>query len=136
MSPASYLTAPPRVAADILAPFRRLATIRGVSTWTVYGSLVAAALAIAAATAFLAVRVLDAWRSLGRLRRHLGTELARLADLGEATVEKTAAASDTARLDAELARLHVTLARFAVLRASADEVRDAFSRVTAVYPRK
>jgi hypothetical protein len=107
-----------------------------VSTWAVFGSLVAAALAVAAATGFLVVRVLDAWRALRRLRRHLGTELARLADLGEATVEKAAAASETEHLHAELAGLRLTLARFAVLRASVEEVRDAFGRVTAVYPRK
>src|SRR6266496_2755516 len=111
MSPASYLTAPPRVAADIVAMFRPAATIRGVSSWAVYGTLIVAALAVAGALAFLVARILQAWRTLKRLRRNLGRELHRLADLGEATVEKAAAALDNSRLDATLSRLRVTLAR-------------------------
>ena len=116
--------------------FRPAATIRGVSSWAVYGTLIVAALAVAGALAFLVVRILQAWRTLKRLRRNLGRELHRLADLGEATVEKAAAASDNSRLDATLSRLRVTLARFAVLRTAIDEVESTFGRLTAVYPRK
>ena len=78
------------------------------------------------------MRALQGWRALKRLRRHLGKELERLADLGEATADKVEAASDTAELDASLARLRVTLARLAVLRAALDE---ATSPVAAVFPR-
>jgi hypothetical protein len=105
-------------------------------SWVVYAALIVAFLAVAAAFGHLAGRLLNGWRTVRHLRRGLGRELNRLADLGEVTVEKTAAASDTARLDASLARLRVALARFAVLRSSVDEVQATIGRVTAVYPRK
>src|SRR5436190_22706419 len=113
MSPASYLTAPPRVAADILALFEPAATITDVSTWAIYGGLIVGFVAIAAAVGLLVVRLAESWREVKRLRRGLGRELNRLADLGEGTVVRTAAASDTARLEASTARLRVTPARFA-----------------------
>ena len=47
MSPASYLTAPPRVAANILAPFEPVATITAVSIWAIYGGLIVGIVAIA-----------------------------------------------------------------------------------------
>jgi hypothetical protein len=136
MSPASYLTAPPRVAADSVTGFALPATIAEMWSWVVYGALVASFLAVAGAVGYLVSRVLHIWRTVKHLRRGLGRELNRLADLGEATVEKTAAASDSARLDASLARLRVTLARLAVLRSAVDEVQDGAGRITAVYPRK
>ena len=79
---------------------------------------------------------LQAWRALKRLRRHLAKELARLADLAEQTADKVGAATDTAELTESLARLRVTLRRFALLREALDETTAAFARVTAVYPRK
>jgi hypothetical protein len=103
--------------------------------WTIYASLSIGGAAVVAAAAFLAVRALRGWRDLKRFRRHLGKELDRLADLGEATVQKLETASDTQELDESLSRLKVTLARFAVLRASLDESLDAFRRLTAVFPR-
>ena len=136
MSPASYLTAPPRVAAGIVAPRRRAATIRGVSNWVDYGTLIVSVIAVGTAIGVLVYRILDVWRAFGNLRRGLGRELNRLADLGEVTVEKSAVASDTARLEGTLARLRVTLARFAVLRSAVDEVEDLFGRLTVVFPRK
>ena|SRR6266516_758191 len=137
MSPASYLTAPPRVAANILAPFEPVATITAVSTWAIYGGLIVGFAAIAMAVGFLIVRLAESWREVKRLRRGLGRELNRLADLGEVTVERTAAASDTARLEASTARLAVTLARFAVLRQAIDEAEAAtLGRLAAVFPRK
>ena len=100
--------------------------------WLIYAALIVGALAVFSASGFLAVRVLQGWRTLKRLRRHLGKELERLADLGEATAEKVEAATDTAELDASLARLRVTLARLAILRAALDE---AGGPVAAVFPR-
>ena len=98
----------------------------------VYAALIVGAVAVLAALGFLLVRVLQGWRALKRFRRHLGKELVRLADLGEATADKVEAASDTAELDENLARLRVTLARLAVLRAALDE---AVGPVAAVIPR-
>jgi len=104
--------------------------------WAIYGALIAGSLAVIAASGFLAVRVLQGWRLVKRLRRHLGKELERLADLGEATADKMAAASDTAEIEASVSRLRVTLARLAVLRAAIDEVRGTFRPIAAVFPRK
>jgi len=104
--------------------------------WTVYGALIAGFLAICAGIAVVVVRILDAWRTLKRLRRHMGKELDRLADLGEQAAEKAATATDTSALDARLARLRATLARFAVLGEAFDEAKSSVTRVAAVYPRK
>ena len=104
--------------------------------WAIYGALIAGFLALSGALAFLVVRSLQAWRALKRLRRHLAKELARLADLAEHTADKVGAATDTAELTESLARLRVTLRRFALLREALDETTAAFARVTAVYPRK
>jgi len=98
----------------------------------IYAALAAAAVAVLASLCFLLVRALQGWRTLKRLRRHLGKELERLADLGEVTADKVEAASNTAELDASVARLRVTLARLAVLRAALDE---ATAPVAAVLPR-
>jgi hypothetical protein len=103
-----------------------------VGNWVIYAALIAGTLAVFAALGFLGVRVLQGWRALKRLRRHLGKELERLADLGEATADKVEAASDTAALDASVARLRISLARLAVLRAALDE---AAGPVAAVFPR-
>ena len=104
--------------------------------WAIYAALAVGFLAVAAGLVFLAVRLLDAWRAFKRLRRHLGRELDRLADLGERTTESAARATDTAELDASLARLRVALARFALLRESIDEATGTFGRFAPVYPRK
>jgi cytochrome c biogenesis protein ResB len=104
--------------------------------WTVYGALIAGFLAVSGTLAFLVVRVLQAWRALKRLRRHLAKELDRLADLAEQTADKVAAATDAAELTESLTRLRVTLARFAVLREALDESTAVFARATALYPRK
>ena len=103
--------------------------------WAIYGALLVGALAMAGAIALLVVRSLRAWRDVKRFRRHLGKELDRLADLGEQTVQKLETATNTAELDEHLSHLRVTLARFAVLRASLDESLDTFRRLGAVYPR-
>src|SRR4051794_446421 len=116
MSPASYLAAPPRAVAGIVAPVFGAATIPGVWNWAVYAALVAGSLAAAGALVLLLVRVLEAWRAFKRLRRGLGRELERLADLGEATADKLGTATDTATLESSLSQLRLDLARFAVLR--------------------
>jgi uncharacterized membrane protein YccC len=105
-------------------------------TWTIYVALIAAFLAVAGATAFLVVRLLQAWRALKRLRRHLGKELDRLAKLTEQTADSAARASDQTKLEQSLAGLRTTLAQFAVLRDAADEATATFGRFTALYPRK
>jgi hypothetical protein len=109
-----------------------------VWNWAIYGALIVGFLAGSAAIAYLAVRALAAWRALKRLRRGVGRELERLADLGEATADKleTVTVTDTAKFESSLSRLRVDLARFAVLRQALDETQDAFKRFAFVYPRK
>jgi uncharacterized membrane protein YcjF (UPF0283 family) len=104
--------------------------------WTFWTALIVGALAVLAALGYLGVRILQGWRTLKRFRRHLGKELAQLADAGERTAEAAARATDTAELDESLGRLRFTLARFAVLREALDEATGAFGRLAAVYPRK
>jgi hypothetical protein len=104
--------------------------------WVIYAALAVGFLAVVAGLVFLGVRLLEAWRAFKRLRRHLGRELERLADLGERTAESGARALDTSELDASLRRLRVALARFALLREAIDEATGTFGRFAAVYPRK
>jgi hypothetical protein len=104
--------------------------------WLVYGALILGFLAVSAALARLAIRVLRAWRAVKPVRRRVAAELDRLAALGDEAAGKAARAADTTRLQAGLDELRVTLARFAVLRAAVDEATDAAARVAAVYPRK
>src|SRR5437763_8241447 len=117
MSPASYLAAPPRVAGGIVAP---VSTIVHVD-WPIYGALIFGGIAVVAAVSLLAVRALQGWRTLKRFRRHLGRSLHDLAEKAEHTGEIVERASDQGELEDVLARLRLTLAKFAVLRAAADE---------------
>ena len=100
--------------------------------WLIYAALAVAVLATTGGLVLLAVRVLQAWRSVKRLRRHLAKELDRLADLGEQTAAKVERASDTSELDRSLASLRASLARAAVLREAWDEA----TSFTALIPRK
>src|SRR5580765_5129495 len=98
MSPASYLTAPPRAVGGIVAPVTAPARIQAVWNWVVYGALIGGFLAGMAAIVVLVVRSLQASRELKRLRRGVARELGRLADLGEITADKLEAVNDTAEL--------------------------------------
>ena len=104
--------------------------------WAIYLALTVGVLASASGAVFLAVRVLQAWRAFKRLRRRLGKELDRLEDLTAKTAASAETATDQAKLNASLAQLRGTLARFAVLRSALDEATDAVGRITSVYPRK
>jgi hypothetical protein len=107
-----------------------------VWNWAIYATLIVGFLAGSAAIAFLVVRALEGWRTLKRLRRGLGRELLRIADLGDVTADKLGTATDSTELESSLSRLRVGLARLAVLRRALDEVQDTFERFTLVYPRK
>src|SRR4051794_26077743 len=114
MSPASYLAAPPRVAAQIVAPVPRSASGRCATVspvdWTIYGALIVGFLAIAAAIARLVARTRDAWQAYKRLRSRLATEFERLDELAESASRAAERAGDQTRLNESLARLQVTLA--------------------------
>ena len=104
--------------------------------WAIYGALIVGFLGGIGALALLLVRALEAWRAFKRLRRGIGRELERLADLGEATADKLGTATDTAKLETSLSQLRVDLARFAVLRQALDEAQDTFRRFAWLYPSK
>ena len=104
--------------------------------WAVYGALIAGFLAVAGSAAYLAVRVLHGWRTLKRFRRHLARDLGALAATADHTGEIVERISDQTPLEQSLARLRVTLAKLAVLRAAVGEVDDSRRVVTAFYPRK
>ena len=104
--------------------------------WTVYGALVAGLLAFSAAAGFLAVRVLQGWRTLRRARRHLAKSLAALAASSERTGDIVEQISDQRELETSLARLRVATRQLNVLREAVDEVTESVAGVTAVYPRK
>ena len=69
MSPASYLTAPPRVAAIIVAPV--------VAFWIALAVLL---LAVVGGIAYAVVRGIALWRQVKRTGGTLGAESARVAD--------------------------------------------------------
>jgi uncharacterized protein YjiS (DUF1127 family) len=104
--------------------------------WAVYAALFVGVAAVVGATILLVVRVLDAWRTLKRFRRHLARALGDLADNADRTSHIVERVADTSGLETSLAQLRRTLRRFAVLRAAADEVSASLTRLTAVYPRK
>jgi uncharacterized protein YukE len=102
--------------------------------------LIALSVVIFASTAgavyvFLRARVL--WRTLKSLGSAVDVTVDRLNDSMERLAANAEAfGSETPKLNAALARLRRSLAKAAVLRASLQDVQDAFGRLTAVYPRK
>jgi hypothetical protein len=129
MSPASYLAAPPRVA---VVNCSTLVTIRSMWDWLDYGALIAGALTILGGLALVTVRVLQAWRSFKRLRRHVFRDLDRLAEKMEAALDRVDSVSDTGELQRSLASLQTSLARLALLREAFAEA----TSFTALIPRK
>ena len=104
--------------------------------WVVLGALVIGILAVVAAGVRLGRSALAGWRTFKRLRGSVFAELDRLAAATAASAEKAEQAADLSRLDESLARLHVTVRRFNVLREAMDEATDAVGRVRSVYRRR
>ena len=104
--------------------------------WFIYGALIAGAVAITISTVHLVRQVKDAWRALRELQARLAVTLGDLAAGSEHTSELVERLSDRPDLERSLARLQVSLARFAVLRQAMDEVDDSLTRLVSVYPRK
>ena len=131
MSPASYLTAPPRVAAASIPPVT-------IGSLALFWLSLAVAVVLPAVGIFIAFRRgLTLWRDLKRVGRgsaaaldDVGRKLERMSTGAEALGEVTA------RAEPPVERLRVSLARLAVLRSALADVQDSVGRVTAVYPRK
>ena len=100
-----------------------------------------ALLFVVAATALGALHVFRHARALWRTFKAFGGAVDETVRGVEASVERLTASSaglgsGLPRLEAHTARLRTDLARFAVLRAALQDVRDSFGRILAVYPRK
>ncbi|MBX5473605.1 MAG: hypothetical protein IRZ20_01145 [Thermoleophilia bacterium] len=104
--------------------------------WAIWGALAVAVAALAGSLTFAAVRALEAWRALKRLRRHVAKALERLSDAGERAAQAAAAAADTTELERSLERLGRSLARLAVLREALDEAQTTLARLLPVPLRK
>jgi hypothetical protein len=131
MSPASYLTAPPRVAAASIAPVT-------IGSMTLIWLSLAIGLVLPAIGIVIFVRRgLALWRVLKTSGKSLADgmdDLARRLEAMSARAERLEEV--TGRPEPSVARLQVTLARFVVLRAAIGDVQAAVGRVSAVYPRK
>jgi hypothetical protein len=104
--------------------------------WFIYGALIAGGVAIAVSIVHLVRRIKAAWSALRHLQGLLATTLGDLAERSEHTSEIIERISDRPELETSLARLRVSLARFAVLEQAMDEVSGSLARVVAFYPRK
>jgi hypothetical protein len=135
MSPASYLTAPPRVAGWIVAP-GRADSIAAMWGWIVLAAAVLALAAVGVSGWLLATRALRTWRAVRRLQDTTLTELERLGDAAAATGERAGRLAEDERLSRSLDDLERSRAELAVLQSAVQEVRDMVGRVTAVVPRK
>ena len=100
--------------------------------WAIWGALILAGVAVLGAVVLLAVRALQAWRDLKRVRRHVFRALDDLTAAGERAAEAAAQATDTTELSRSLRRLQAALAQLAVLREAIDEVQSVF-RFAAVF---
>ena len=132
MSPASYLTAPPRVAGRSIARLASRPVL--VVLWIAVGIGV---LAPAFALVSIVRSGLRAWRDFRGSSGALSAALSDLTVRLERFAGRTGARSaEVAELAEGQARLQSSLAQLAVLRAAVDEARDAARRVTVFYPRK
>ena len=98
--------------------------------------------------ALLAVLTTAAAFHLFLRARNLWRTLKEVGDASEPTLERVNAAADrlernsemvggtNPRLEASLERLRRSLARLSILLAAVQDVRDAYGRLAAVYPRK
>src|SRR5918992_832291 len=131
MSPASYLTAPPRVAASSLARKERIATVAAMLFWLALAIFV---LAPAAALVFAVRRAFETWRAFKRLGSGAWAGLDRIARAtSEIELHLQAAARSGEKLEASLTRLSASRARLNVL---TDALAAARASLTGAYPRK
>src|SRR4051812_12445788 len=126
MSPASYLTAPPRDAASILP-----------STDMIFVALAFLLVAVLGSAAVATVRGIRLWRALHGASDRAGDAFERLSAAGAATETRAMGLqANSERLAAATARLQEALAAFAVIRAAAGEPRALLASVRGSVPRK
>ena len=158
MSPASYLTAPSRDAARIVAPApsesaaqssgkrfgkpetSTAATTRryhaGVAT-AVWIALAFLLVALVATPAVAGLRALKTWRSLRSFAGAIAAALDDVMDKGTAAEEHaTALTANAERLAKATEHLQASLAQLALLRSAADEARATVARFRGAVPTK
>ena len=124
MSPASYLTAPPRVATTIVAPV--------VAFWIALAILLAG---VVGGLVYVVVRGITLWRQVKRTGGTLGAETARIAEASEEIQEHLDRASASgARLGEAAERLAVSRARLDVQLQALREARQALRRTFWFLP--
>ena len=124
MSPASYLTAPPRVAATIVAPV--------VAFWIALAVLL---VGILGGIAYAVLRGLALWRQVKRANRTFGAETARIAEASAEIQEHLDRASASSALLTEAAaRLAVSRANLDVQLEAIREARQTVRRVLWFVP--
>src|SRR4051794_41894836 len=101
MSPASYLTAPPRGVGRIVAT---LVTLVSMWDWAIWAALVLGTVAGIAALALLVVRSLEAWRAFKQTRGAVVGGVDAFAAQGGAGAGKLAAPRDPAGLQGSAGR--------------------------------
>ena len=142
MSPASYLTAPPRVAGGIVATFRarqgaagapRYAV--GVSLWLI--ALIVSGVVVVATSVHVVRRGLALYRAFRDSGAALGNGAMRVAEAAEQTAAKAERlGDDTGRVAEAAARLRRSQAQLNVLIQAIRDVQDSVTRLTALAPRK
>jgi hypothetical protein len=124
MSPASYLTAPPRVAATIVAPV--------MSFWIALAVLL---VGVVAGIAYAVVRGIAMWRQIKRTGATLNVETARIADASAQIQEHLDRASASSALLGDAAeRLAVSRAKLDVQLQALREARRTVRRVLWFLP--
>jgi hypothetical protein len=104
---------------------------------SVWIALLAVVISLTAGATYVFLRFLRFWRAL----KHFNETLEPVVESLNGPLERLAAnseafGSDAPRLEASLERLRRSIARAAVLGAALNDARDAFGRLTALYPRK
>ena|SRR5579885_939166 len=138
MSPASYLTAPPRVAAAIVAPsgpaFPSTMRVVTLAIWLSLAFLLAASLG---SLGWAAARAWRAWKAFRGTSGRLTDALGAVAASAESAERHAVALADgNERLSAAVARLQSALAELAVLRRAAGETQSLLAAVRGVVPTK
>ena len=141
MSPASYLTAPPRVAVGTIATSgrnrlrRAVASIAGVSL--TLACLLVSLVVVIVSLAMATVRGLRLYRDAKRLSKAIGETAGRIErSMAQIEVHLSAASASGERLSASLERLGRSRARLSVLLTAFAAARATLTRFGAVVPRK
>ena len=123
MSPASYLAAPPRVAPGIIPP----------AFLVFWVALTVFILAPLLALAYLATQAVGLWRAFRSFTRAFGSGMA---ELGARVDALGARELDVERLGPSVERLRLSTAQLSLLLNALGRVREQWSALLAVYPRK